>query len=358
MRRLALCLTLVLTITITSLSACAPSAPATSTGGTSAPSSDKAIELVASTGASPQFPWYDLLFVEMTTGIEKRSEGRITFRSYHSGQLVGWAEELENLDRGVIDFCPIFLPQYYGKDDIIFTTSKINFLLQDVEHMYRCIDNGWTEIYARHLEEWDVKVVGSLSSELGLADGLFFGKGIRPLRLPTDLVGCKVRAGDALTKVLIDAAGGEGVFMPSSEIYQALMTGLLNCAHTDITTGWTFKYPEYTDGFARLGMGGPVDVPIFNRKTWDSLSPDLQGIVLEVCAQAAKSWRPYPITGYYVEQDFQKIAEAVPQYNIFSPTPEERGEWIKLAERTVWPEYAKLAGADGTQMVAIAAAQR
>ena len=141
--------------------------------------------------------------------------------------------------------------------------------------------------------------------------------------------------------------------MPIGEVYGALQTGLVDCVHTDLSSGWSYKLHESADGFARMKMGIPIKLPIMNRETWDGLSPDLQQIVIEACKNGAEDWRTYAISNSYIEKDVERTLQAKPEYVFFFPTSEERAEWSKLAEETAWKEFIKLGGDDAAKIVDI-----
>jgi TRAP-type mannitol/chloroaromatic compound transport system substrate-binding protein len=105
----------------------------------------------------------------------------------------------------------------------------------------------------------------------------------KPIRVPADLRGVKVRAA-GLALDVFRRLGKEAFFMPGGEIVPSLMQGVIDAAeftqlYGDIALGFHEAAKYVNVGSRATAMTVGLE---FNKTAWDKLPPDMQAIVTNV----------------------------------------------------------------------------
>ena len=113
----------------------------------------------------------------------------------------------------------------------------------------------------------------------------------KPVISPDDVKGLKFRGGSKEMDVMLKAAGASPTNVPSSEIYSAMQSGVLDAALTSSTSLISFRLYE-TSNFLTTGRSHSFwfmfEPLLMSKKTFDSLTPEQQKIVMEVGASLEK----------------------------------------------------------------------
>ena len=196
---------------------------------------------------------------------------------------------------------------------------------------------------------WKHAPVGRRLTELMAAKGLIFVSWVwqsgnaasrdRPLYLPEDAKGLKIRGGSREVDLLMKAAGAATLNLPSNEVYVAMQTGACDSTITSSTSMISFHVEELakhlTSGRGRFYwfMLEPI---MMSKAIFDGLPKDQQEAILSVGAEM----EPFGLHGAQsddaeVEKVFAKAGAKV--------VPLDDGalaKWRTLAQDTVWKEYA------------------
>lgn len=110
----------------------------------------------------------------------------------------------------------------------------------------------------------------------------------KPIRSLEDLKGLKIRVPSRNAGLVVEAWGGLPVSMPAPEIYNAMQTGVIDGAMTDVTTLGAFKLAEVTN-YITMGMETTISsfFLVMNRDSFSDLSEEHQSAVIDAGRQAA-----------------------------------------------------------------------
>jgi TRAP-type C4-dicarboxylate transport system substrate-binding protein len=160
-----------------------------------------------------------------------------------------------------------------------------------------------------------------------------------PITGPKSVDGLKMRAADPTFESMLKTAGASVVNMPSTEIYPALQSGVLNATLTSAETFVSMRLYEQTK-FATV----PGDYTIWmlmqplvmSKQHWDKLSPQQQQIFEEAAAKSDEFF-----LGLQRESG-EKMAEAYTKAGgkVHRMTKDEFDQWLALARETSWKEFA------------------
>ncbi len=143
------------------------------------------------------------------------------------------------------------------------------------------------------------------------------------VRTPNDIKGLKVAAtGWYIT--LADFLGAIPVAIPGPERYMALQKGVID-GSWDLYAGmFAMKIIEVTNNYLEADFGDSSGIVIMNKKTFDSLPPDIRKVFLDNREFGIQEWLRLG-----AEETKRGREEALKRGHTFiSLTPEERKLWI------------------------------
>lgn len=157
---------------------------------------------------------------------------------------------------------------------------------------------------------------------------------------PQTVQGMKMRAADPTFELMLKEAGASVVSMPSTEIYPAMQSGVLNSTLTSAETFVSMRIYEQTK-FATIG--GPntlwllLQPLVISTQAWNRLTPAQQK-AFDEAADIADVWFAKE------QQDAAAVAvEAFKKANneVRGLSDAEYAAWVELAKRTAWAEFAR-----------------
>jgi TRAP-type C4-dicarboxylate transport system substrate-binding protein len=152
-----------------------------------------------------------------------------------------------------------------------------------------------------------------------------------------DLKGMKIRT-TGLGAKIVTALGGTPVAMPMGDTYDALAKGVVDGSTAPIASLEGFKWGEVvkytTENFGTANTS--VFFVVMNKKTWNSLTPEVQKIIEEVNEEwvdrIGKVWDKYDLAG----RNFTlKLGN-----KIIPLSKEENERWVKKV-KSVLDDYVK-----------------
>ena len=93
-----------------------------------------------------------------------------------------------------------------------------------------------------------------------------------------DMKGLKIRGSGAVQSAFIKELGGSPVTMPITEVYTSMEKGVLDGVLTAFTAMRSFKLYDVSKYSLKAGLTAAPMAVAMNKKTWDSLPPDIQKI--------------------------------------------------------------------------------
>jgi TRAP-type C4-dicarboxylate transport system substrate-binding protein len=162
----------------------------------------------------------------------------------------------------------------------------------------------------------------------------------RPITGPDSVQGMRMRAADPTFELMLKEAGASVVSMPSTEIYPAMQSGVLNATLTSAETFVSMRIYEQT---RHATIGGPntlwmlLQPLVISTQAWRQLTPAQQR-AFDEAADVVDAW-----FAKEQEEAAEKAVEAFRKANneVRGLTDQEYAQWVALARRTAWAEFAR-----------------
>src|SRR3954470_19173847 len=173
--------------------------------------------------------------ISMGKKLEKETNGRISIQMYHSMQLGGEKEMIEQAQVGALQIARVSVGALGpGVDDL--NVFNLPFMFRNEDHMRAVIDGPIGDELLQKVSNSSARLIA-----LGWMDGgtrnVYTSK---PITKPADLKGLKVRMmGNPIFVETMNAMGGNGVAMGYNELYSALQTHVVDGADK----GFNRAYP-------------------------------------------------------------------------------------------------------------------
>lgn len=245
-------------------------------------SSDR-IVLKFNTVAGPQQAQVKALNV-FAREVSSLSGGKIEVKVFHSGQLGNQQTQVVGVMRGSLEMTftdPNSLAQF-DKSLGIFGTA---YLFRDLAHMEKVMYGPiGDEYFERLAKEQGLRPLGTWylgTRQLNLRD--------RGVRTPDDMKGVKLRMPNSPQWIAMGKAlGASPTPLGFNEVYLALKTGVVDGQDNPLPTDKAQKFYEVTKYIILTGHQMGMVWPTVNEQTWQSMSSEYRGWILEALATTRK----------------------------------------------------------------------
>jgi TRAP-type transport system periplasmic protein len=209
--------------------------------------------------------------------VEKRSGGKMKVKIFPADSLVKGLDTHTALRNGTIDLS--IYPYIYSAGAI----PEMNLVLlpgvwQTPQQVFDFRKSAaWADVEAK-AEAFGFKTICWIQISGGVAS-----KG-KPILVPGDLAGQKVRAAGKMMEAALQKAGASTVSMASSEAYSAMQLGLLDGVWTSSGTFGSyrlFEVSKYYNSPEDYSVYYTIEPIAISMKTWKKLTPEQQKIVTE-----------------------------------------------------------------------------
>ncbi|MEW9805045.1 TRAP transporter substrate-binding protein [Mesorhizobium marinum] len=198
-----------------------------------------------------------------------------------------------------------------------------------------------TKIYAAK----GVRYIGHAAGDPG--EGAHYISTNFPVKSIDDLKGKKLRVAP-LTRHFVQAVGAESVTLPPSEIFLAMDRGTVEGFSWPVADAFTrYNWQTVTKYMVNQPMyrsGGSVAM---NLDKWDSLSPEVQDILLKAIAET----QTFALEWFDKNQKEQEAIMVKDGMEILPIAPEESKRWTEVANDALWAYYEGILGAEGVAEV-------
>lgn len=212
--------------------------------------------------------------------IERASNGRLKIKVFAGGELVPALEVLDAVSRGTVQMGHDSAYYHRGKIPAAqyFTAVPFGQTVHEI-NAWMYYGGGlelWRELYA------PLNIMPFPAGNTGVQMAGWFNKEINSV---ADLKGLKMRI-PALGGEVMQRAGITQVTVPASEIFTSLQTGAIDAAE------WVGPYNDLSLGLHKVARyyyypgwheTSPMLQCTVNMAAWNSLPPDLQEIIRNVC---------------------------------------------------------------------------
>ena len=248
----------------------------------------------------------------------------LEIRIFPTQSLFKAREQYTPLSRGQLDMTVLPL-SYAGGQQPAYNLTLMPGLVKNHDHAARLNDSEFMGEIEKILEGDDIMtlVPGYLAGGFAGKDGCITG--------PEDMTGKQTRAAGKAFEQMLAGAGASIASMASSEIYNAMQTGVLDAANTSSSSFVSYRIYEQVACYTPAGeyalwfMYQPL---LMNKSTFDDLTEEQQAAIM---AGAEKA------TAFYLEEAKKEDAES---RTVFEDAGVEIAE-MSEAEFNAWRELAK-----------------
>lgn len=257
----------------------------------------------------------------------------LSIKIFPSKSLFKPREQYKPLSRGQLDMT-VFPLSYAGGQRPEFNLTLMPGLVKNHDHAARLNQSEFMQDLEKLMAEDDVRVVVH-----GYLAGGFVGKE-KCITKPDDVKGLQTRAAGKAFEQMLASAGASIASMASSEIYNAMQTGVLQAANTSSSSFVSYRIFEqvkcYTPAsdFALWFMYQPM---LMNKSAYDGLN-DEQKAALDAAAAKAEA--------FYLAEAKKQDAASVEVYKsagveIANMSKEEFEAWQAIAKDSSYKAFVE-----------------
>ncbi|MHA1554049.1 MAG: TRAP transporter substrate-binding protein [Alphaproteobacteria bacterium] len=214
------------------------------------------------------------------------TNGRITITIFHSMQLGGEKEALEQVQLGALEMTRVSVG-VVGPIVPEFNAFNLPYFFRSRQHMFNVVDG-----------EIGTELLGKLAAGgligLGYMDAgsrSFYNKR-GPVRTLEDLKGLKLRVmQNEIFVEMVNALGGNGLPIAYSELIPAMQTGVVDGAENNPPSYESGKHYEVAGHYTLTEHLMVPEIFVFSKKVWDTLSATDQRLIRSASVMAAAKER-------------------------------------------------------------------
>jgi len=255
----------------------------------------------------------------------------LDIKIFPSKSLFKPREQYKPLSRGQLDMTVLPL-SYAGGQQPAYNLTLMPGLVKNHDHAARLSDSPFMDALEAKMAEDDVMVLVH-----GYLAGGFVGKD-KCITSPEDVQGMQTRAAGKAFEQMLAGAGASIASMASSEIYNAMQTGVLTAANTSSSSFVSYRIYEqvacYTPA-ADVALWFMYQPLLINKSAFDGLSADQQEALLAASAKAE---------AFYLEEAKSQDAASVKVFEdagveIAKMTQEDFDAWRAIAQETSYKAF-------------------
>lgn len=265
--------------------------------------------------------------------VTEMTKGDLKFRYYPASALFKAKEQWDAMRMGSLDMSLFPLDYASGKVPQ-FSVSLMPCAVQNVAQ-------GLT---------WRNKPIGKKLEGMMIENGVrniawaWFSGGIgstaKMVKLPEDVDGLKLRAAGKKFEYMMKEAGASITSMPSSEVYHAISTGVLNTVLTSAASFVSYRLYEqlkFANVPTKYAIWFMAENLCISEKTWKRLSPEHQKAMLDAAEWLHENW---------IVENFDALAQTMKKeyeshgVEVHEMTKDEFTAWKNFAQKTAWKDFA------------------
>jgi tripartite ATP-independent transporter DctP family solute receptor len=227
--------------------------------------------------------------VRLGKKLEAATGGRLSIQMYPSMQLGGEKEMIEQAQVGALAIARISVGPM-GPIVPEINVFNLPFMFRDNGHMESVIDGPIGDELLKKLSDHPTAgLIGLCWMNAGTRN-VYNGK--KPVRSVDDLKGLKIRMmGNPVFVDTMNALGGNGVAMGYDQLVSALQTGVVDGAENNYPSYDTGQHYRHAKYYSLTGHLMIPEILVFSKKTWATLSPADQALVLKFAKEAQQEQR-------------------------------------------------------------------
>jgi tripartite ATP-independent transporter DctP family solute receptor len=216
--------------------------------------------------------------------LEKATNGRLSVQMFASMQLGGEKEAIEQAQVGAIQFARVSVGAL-GPVVNDLNVFNLPYVFRNTAHMQKVIDGAiGQELLDKVTKNEKAGLIGLCWMDAGARS---FYNTKKPIKTIADLKGMKFRVmGNPMFVDMANSMGGNGVAMGYDQVFSALQTGVVDGAENNPPS---FVFDNHFQVAKFYTLDEHLIVPemlVFSKKTWDTLSPDDQALLIKFSREA------------------------------------------------------------------------
>ena len=263
----------------------------------------------------------------------KAANVELEVQVYPGASLFKPNEQWNALVNGQLDISSFPLDYASGKQRA-FGATLMPGLVRSHERAQRVNDSPFMKDIKAQIDKAGVVVL----ADAWLAGAIASKKGC--IRKPDDIKGLKVRSAGPTFAAMWQAAGASIVSIPSNEVYNALQTGVAEATDTSSGSFVSFRIYEQVKCLTAPGdnalwfMYEPV---LMSKKSFTRLNKKQQDVLLQA---GKKSQQFFAEKAKGLDDEMVKVFKDH-KVEVVTLTPAEYDQWLKVAEKSSYAEFAK-----------------
>ena len=214
------------------------------------------------------------------------TSGRMQIKIFHSMQLGGEKEALEQVQVGALEMTRVSVG-VVGPIVEDFNAFNLPYFFRSVDHMHKVVDGEIGTELLNKLEKGGLIGLGYMDA----GSRSFYNKE-RPIKTLDDLNGLKIRVmQNPIFVEMVNAMGGNGLSVAFNELYTAMQTGVVDGAENNPPTYNSHKHYEIAGYYSLTEHLMAPEIFVFSKKVWDTLSPLDQQLIRKASAMAVEKER-------------------------------------------------------------------
>jgi TRAP-type C4-dicarboxylate transport system substrate-binding protein len=271
------------------------------------------------------------VFADMVT---KKTNGEIKFQHYPAKSLFKPKEQWDAMRKGALDMSCFPLDYVSSK----VPQLSITLMPCSVANIKQGL--SWAKKPIGKKIEAIMEQNGVKNLVWTWLDGAI-GSRTKQIRVPSDVKGTRLRTAGRRYEYMMRWAGASVISMPSAETYHALATGNLDTMMTSSAAFVSYQLYEvlnYINAPRDYSIWYMAENLVISMKTWNRLTPDQQKIFLETAEWMHENW-VYENFKTFMDRLIGVYSNA--GVEIHYMTRADFNEWLELAKKTAWKDYAK-----------------
>lgn len=262
---------------------------------------------------------------------------------FGNGQLYNDTQMPDALGMGSVEIGGLTLDFINQKAVEPLRIGSIPYLFDSWEALWASEDNErYIGAFVEKFGEIDMQFMAAIP--YGTVE--FFSS--KPLRVPEDLQGQRIRAFGIETSLLIQEVGATPVSLSSQELYQALQRGTVDGLVSGAPSVFSRKFYEVVKHGTSGNMIYYSIYAAANKAWWESLPEDVREAIGAANVTALQSARGR-VKGEIAEME-KSLTEA--GLTLVDPVGEEREKWVEASSGRL-KDYKAKAGALGEELLSV-----
>ena len=275
----------------------------------------------------------DRLCRKFAESVEKRTKGALKFQVYPGSSLMKTNAQFSALRKGALDISLFPMP-YAGGEVPEVNIGLMPALVTSYEQAAKWKTAEVGRLLTKALEDKGIVILSWVWQAGGVASRS------KPIVLPEDVKGMKIRGGSREFDMMLKAAGASVISLPSNEIYAAMQTGAMDAAYTSSTSFMSFKLEELAKGFTSARNKSywfMLEPLLMSKQIFDALPKDQRDALMAAGAEMEK----FGMEAAKDDDRTAALAYARAGSKVVDLDSAVIEKWRTIARQTAWKDYSE-----------------